>query len=88
MGKGFDHGDYPDQDIDCRILMMSGPHFKKDLTIVIKAPNGDYACLAGMRVDEDNHYAYLEPLATAPKYRRRGLATFALMESMKRTTKY
>jgi GNAT superfamily N-acetyltransferase len=86
---GFDHGPEPDpdNDIDFRMLMQSGPNFKKDLTTVIKAPNGDYACFAGMWIDEQNKYAYLEPLATQPKYRRMGLATIALAEGMKKTKK-
>ena len=81
----IDHGDNPDDDIDCRIHMQSGPNFRKDLTTVIKAPNGDYVCFAGMWFDEKNKYAYLEPLATVPKYRRKGLATIALMTGMKKT---
>jgi hypothetical protein len=84
---GFDHGPEPDldNDIDCRILMQSGPNFRKDLTTVIKAPNGEYVCYAGMWFDKQNGYAYLEPLATVPKYRRMGLATVALVEGMKKT---
>ena len=35
--------------------------------------------------DKTNKYAYLEPLATIPKYRRMGLATVCLTESMKKT---
>jgi predicted N-acetyltransferase YhbS len=86
---GFDHGPEPDpdNDIDCRMLMQSGPNFRKELTTVIKAPNGDYACFAGMWIDEQNKYAYLEPLATQSKYRRMGLATIALVEGMKKTKK-
>ena len=84
---GFDHGPEPDpdNDIDCRILMQSGPNFRKDLTTIIKAPNGEYACFAGMWLDKQNNYAYLEPLATVPKYRHMGLATAALVEGMKKT---
>ena len=85
LWKGFNHGDNPDDDIDCRILMQSGPNFRKDLTTVIKAPNGDYACFAGVWFDEKNKYVYLEPLATVPKYRRMGLATIAVTEGMKKT---
>jgi len=85
LWKGFDHGDNPDDDIDCRIHMQSGPNFRNDLTTVIKAPNGDYACYAGMWFDEKNNYAYLEPLATVPEYRRMGLATIALTVGMKKT---
>lgn len=87
LWKGFDHGDEPDDDLDGRRLMQSAPHFRKDLTTIVKAPNGEYACFAGMWVDGVNDYAYLEPLATAPKYRRMGLATIALTEAMKKTIK-
>jgi len=38
-----------------------------------------------MWFDEYNKYAYLEPLATVPKYRRMGLAAVALTDSMKQT---
>lgn len=85
LWKGFNHGDNPDDDIDGRMLMQSGPNFRPDLTTVIKAPNGDYACFAGMWLDKKNEYAYLEPLAAVPEYRRMGLATVALTEGMKKT---
>lgn len=85
MHKGFNHEGEPNSDIDYRRLMQSGPHFRRDLTSIIKAPNGDYACFAGMWFDEQNKYAYLEPLCTMPEYRRMGLATFAMTESMRKT---
>lgn len=88
LWRGFDHGDEPDNDLDGRMLMQSGPNFRKDLTTIIKAPNGDYACFAGMWLDGINDYAYLEPLATDPRYRRMGLATIALTEAMKRTIRF
>ena len=70
---------------DERLHKQSSPYFSKDLTTVIKAPNGDYACYAGMWVDEKNGYAYLESLGTAPHYRRLGLAKAALMVAMQKT---
>jgi GNAT superfamily N-acetyltransferase len=88
LWKGFDHGDEPDDDLDGRRLMQSGPHFSKELTTIVKAPDGEYACYAGMWVDGINDFAYLEPLATDPKYRRMGLASIALTEAMKKTVKY
>ncbi len=87
LWKGFDHGDNPDDDVDCRLLMQSGPNFRKDLTTVIKAPDGSYACYAGMWLDEANDYAYLEPLATVPAHRKKGLAKVALMIGMEKTQK-
>jgi hypothetical protein len=91
LWKGFDRGNEVKDDprnvynVDGRILMQSGPTFRKDLTTIIKASDGEYVCYAGMRVDEKNNYAYLEPLATVPEYRRSGLATIALTEAMKKT---
>ncbi|WP_223070160.1 GNAT family N-acetyltransferase [Paenibacillus caui] len=88
LWRGFDHGDEPDEDLDCRMLMQSAPHFRKDLTTIIKPPNGEYACFAGMWMDGVNDFAYLEPLVTDPRYRRMELATIAVTESMKRTQKF
>lgn len=41
-----------------------------------------------MWIDEKNKYAYLEPLATVPEYRKLGLATIALTEAMKKTVSF
>ncbi len=85
LWKGFDHGPDPDDDNEGRLFMQSGPNFRKDLTTIIKAPDGKYACYAGMWLNEQNGYAYLEPLATVPEHRGKGLATMALTEAMKKT---
>ncbi len=85
LWQGFDHGPNPDDDLDSRMLMQSGPNFSKELTTVIKAPSGDYACFAGMWYNLRNRYAYIEPLATVPAYRGKGLAAAAVTESMKKT---
>ncbi len=85
LWKGFNHGPDPDYDIDGRLLMQSAPNFSKALTTVIKSPDGQYACFAGMWMNEKNKYAYLEPLACVPEHRRKGLATAALVEGMKKT---
>ena len=83
--KGFDHGDTPDDDIDGSIHICNAPHADMSLMTISVAPNGEYACALGMWFDERNKYAYLEPLATVPKYRRMGLAAIALTEAMKKT---
>ena len=41
-----------------------------------------------MWLDGINDFAYLEPLATDPSYRRMGFATIALTEAMKKTMKF
>jgi len=85
--KGFDHGDEPDDDIGGRTFGMNAPHADLSLMTIVVAPDGEYACALGMWFDSRNKYAYLEPLATVPKYRRMGLATAALTEAMKKTKK-
>ena len=85
LWKGFDHGDEPDDDVDCRVSMFNAPRFAMSQMTIVVAPNGEYACALGMWPDKRNGYAYLEPLATVPKYRRMGLAAAALTEAMKKT---
>lgn len=84
--RGFDHDEVPPEvNIDGNVKVWNAPHARKDLMTIAVAPNGEYACALGMWFDERNKYAYLEPLATVPKYRRMGLATIALTEAMKKT---
>ena len=83
--KGFDHGDDPDDDIDGRVFGCNAPRADLSLMTIAVAPDGEYACALGMWFDKQNQYAYLEPLATVPKYRRLGLATIILTEAMKKT---
>jgi len=85
--EGFDHGKWagPPEDANWQIFACSGPHFRPNLFTIAKAPNGDYACAAGMWVDEVNGFAYLEPLATRPQYRKMGLAHAVLTHAMQKT---
>ena len=83
---GFDHDETPPEiNIDGNVKVWNAPHADKSLMTVVVAPNGEYACALGMWFSKHNKYAYLEPLATVPKYRRMGLATIALTEAMKKT---
>jgi len=84
--KGFDHGDnINDYDSDSRVFAFNAPNADMSLATFIIAHDGEYACGLGMWFDKTNKYAYLEPLATIPKYRRMGLATVCLTEAMKKT---
>jgi len=85
--RGFEGTDDPENNVDGRLHQCLSPHFRHDLMTIATAPNGEYACTLGMWLDEVNKYAYLEPLATAPAYRRLGLAAAALTEAMKKTQK-
>jgi len=85
MWRGFNHGDEPPEDtIEDRKFMQSAPNFKKDLQIVIKAPDGHYVSYCGMWYEQVNRIAYVEPVATDPDYRRMGLARMAVLEGIRR----
>lgn len=86
--RGFDNGPSDDPDYfhgDAIDFLRNSPHCTADLDVLISAANGDYACFAGMWMTPENRLAYLEPLCTAPEYRRMGLAAAALSELYRRT---
>lgn len=85
LWRGFNHpGPPPAEEIPGRVFAQSAPNFRKDLTIVAVAPNGDYASYAGMWFVPENRVAYVEPVATDPNHRRRGLGSAAVLESLRR----
>jgi predicted N-acetyltransferase YhbS len=85
LWRGFNHpGEPPDGGMEERALMQSGPHFRKDLTMVVKAPNDDYVVFCGLWYEAHNQFAYVEPVATDPSFRRMGLAKAAILEGIKR----
>jgi ribosomal protein S18 acetylase RimI-like enzyme len=85
LWRGFDHeGPPPGGEIPGREHAQRAPNFRRDLTIVAVAPNGDYASFAGMWVVAENRVAYVEPVATDPAYRRMGLGRAAVLESIRR----
>ncbi len=85
LHRGFNHpGEPPDDGIEGRRKMQSGPHHRKDLTIVAVAQNGDYVSYCGMWYDAVNQFGYVEPVATDPDYRRRGLGSAVVLEGIRR----
>jgi GNAT superfamily N-acetyltransferase len=85
LWRGFNHeGPPPDDEIPGREFMQRAPHFRKDLTIVAVAPNGDYASFGGLWVEHAKDHAMVEPVATDPDYRRLGLGTAVVVESLRR----
>ncbi len=85
MWRGFNHGDEPpDDSVEDQKIMQSAPNFKKDLNIVVVAPDGSYASYCGMWYEPVNRIAYVEPVATDPDYRRMGLASSAVLEGIRR----
>ncbi|MGD9001185.1 MAG: GNAT family N-acetyltransferase [Anaerolineae bacterium] len=85
LWRGFNHpGEPPEASIEGRRKMQSGPNFRKDLTMVVEAPNGAFAAFAGLWFDPVNEFGYVEPVATDPDYRRMGLGTAAVLEGIRR----
>ena len=88
LWRGFNHpGEPPDDGIDGRKKMQSGPHFRKDLTMVVEAPSGAFVAYGGLWFDAVNKLGYVEPVATDPDYRRMGLGTAAVLEGIRRCGK-
>jgi len=85
LHQGFDHPGEPLEDaIEGREKMQSAPNFRKDLTIVLEAPDGNFVSFCGIWYEAVNRFAYVEPVATDPDYRRIGLATAAVLEGIRR----
>ena len=85
LWRGFNHpGEPPADGPKGRKKMQSGPHFRKDLTIVVEAPNGAFVAFGGLWFDPVNRFGYVEPVATDPDYRRMGLGTAAVLEGIRR----
>ena len=85
LWRGFDHaGEPPEDGIEDRRKMQSGPNFRRDLTIVIAGPAGDFVSFCGTWYEHVNKIAYVEPVATDPDFRRMGLAKAALWEGIRR----
>ena len=85
LHRGFNHpGEPPEDGIEGRRKMQSGPNHRKDLTIVAEAPSGDFVSYCGMWFAPVNRFAYVEPVATDPNYRRRGLGRACVLEDTRR----
>jgi predicted N-acetyltransferase YhbS len=85
LWRGFNHpGEPPADGIAGREKMQSGPHFRKDLTIVVEAPNGAFVAFSGLWFEPVNRFGYVEPVATDPDYRRMGLGKAAVLEGIRR----
>jgi GTP-binding protein HflX len=84
LWRGFDHEGEPSGDLTDRQLMHSAPNFKKDMTFVVEAPDGQYASFSGIWLDEVNQTAYIEPVATDPLHRRKGLGKAAVLACIQR----
>jgi GNAT superfamily N-acetyltransferase len=87
LWRGFDHAGEPpmtDEDLEDRRRMFDTPSAQRNLKITVAAPNGEFVAFCGMFYEPTHKYAYVEPLATDPDYRRMGLGKAALLEGIRR----
>ena len=85
--RGFNHGDdvpMNDEELESRRKMFDTPKARRDLKIAVAAPNGDFVAFCGMFHEANNKFAYVEPVATDPLYRRLGLGKAAVLEGIRR----
>ena len=86
---GFNHGPditYTAQEIEDRRSMTSSPHFKKRYTYVAHH-EGHYVCYAGIWFIEGSKTALIEPVATVPEHRRKGLAQACIYHAIRAAKK-
>jgi len=85
LWRGFNHGDEPpDGGMEDREFMQSAPNYRKDLNIVVEAPDGSFVSYCGIWYEPVHSIAYVEPVATDPEYRRMGLGRAAVLEGVRR----
>jgi predicted N-acetyltransferase YhbS len=85
LWRGFNHpGEPPDDELGGRKKMQSSPNFRKDLTIVVADPEGQFRAFCGFWFVSENNYGMIEPLATDPDFRRMGLARAGVWEGVRR----
>lgn len=85
LWRGFNHPGEPPAGGEADRRQMQAAHgFRHDLNIVAVAPGGNYAAYAGLWHQAENGFAYVEPVATDPDFRRLGLASAAVLEGIRR----
>lgn len=87
LWRGFDHGeDIPmnEEELESRRRMFDTPKARRDLKIAMTALNGNFVSFCGMFYEPNGQFAYVEPVATDPDYRRLGLGKAAVLEGIRR----
>jgi ribosomal protein S18 acetylase RimI-like enzyme len=68
--------------------MQKAPDYRKDLDLFVVAPNGEYAAVCVIWIDEKNKYGNFEPVGTHIEYQRMGLGRALLTEGFRRMAQY
>ncbi len=85
LWRGFNHeGELPEEEANAPAVAQHAPNFRKDHTIVAVDPAGEYVSYAGIWYVPENRMAYVEPVATDPIFRRKGLGRACVLETLRR----
>ena len=85
--RGFDHGEevpMNEAELESRRRMFDTPKARRDLKIAVKDPGGDFVAFSGTFYEPAGKFAYVEPVATVPAFRRMGLGKAAVLEGIRR----
>ncbi|MFP4457946.1 MAG: GNAT family N-acetyltransferase [Clostridia bacterium] len=85
LWRGFNHEGEPDGDLSGRKRMQSAPNYNLYLNVVIKhISSSNYVSYSGSWYDPVNKIGLIEPVATDPDFRKKGLGKIAVLECVKR----
>jgi predicted N-acetyltransferase YhbS len=73
-----------EEELESRQRMFDTPKARRDLKIAVEAPDGNFVSFCGMFYEQHSRFAYVEPVATDPDYRRMGLGKAAVLEGIRR----
>jgi ribosomal protein S18 acetylase RimI-like enzyme len=86
LWRGFNHaGPPPDENVACRADVEKAPLYRPELVVMVEAPDKTLVSYCGVWYVPANRLAYVEPVATDPDYRRRGLGRAAVLEAIRRS---
>ena len=83
--QGFDHGnDREEFEREEEPSTSHRPHFNKRLSVGVVDANNELVTLVGVWFINKTNYAYVEPVCTIPRCRKKGLAKAAIYEALNR----
>ena len=87
LHHGFNHpGEAPETEewMNNRRRELSGPHNNLHLKVAVASPDGDFISYCGTWYLPGTQYALIEPVATVPEYRKKGMGRAAVLEAARR----
>jgi GNAT superfamily N-acetyltransferase len=87
LWRGFNHPGEPPEteqmDQERRKSLTGGPHVDLGLKIAVVSPQGEYVSYCGMWYEQGTENALVEPVATDPDHRLKGLGRAAVLEGIR-----